>query len=69
MIADYEVLISDLSARLTKGNHAVATELARLPEEVRGFGHVKMAAVERFEKKKAALLEKLDRRGRLETAA
>ncbi|RUV04575.1 indolepyruvate ferredoxin oxidoreductase family protein [Mesorhizobium sp. M6A.T.Cr.TU.017.01.1.1] len=69
MVADYEGLISGLSARLTPSNHAVATELARLPEEVRGFGHVKMAAVERFETKKKALLAKLGRESRLETAA
>jgi indolepyruvate ferredoxin oxidoreductase len=69
LVADYESLIPDLSARLTQGNLAVATELARLPEEVRGFGHVKMAAVERFEAKKKALLGKLEKESRLETAA
>lgn len=69
LVADYESLISDLSARLTQGNHAGATELARLPEEVRGFGHVKLAAVERFETKKKALLEKMSKESHLETAA
>ncbi|MFT7401411.1 MAG: indolepyruvate ferredoxin oxidoreductase, partial [Hydrogenophaga sp.] len=32
-----EVLLPDLDA----GNHALALEIARLPEQIKGFGHVK----------------------------
>jgi indolepyruvate ferredoxin oxidoreductase len=33
-----------IAAELTAGNHALAVEIARVPDEVRGFGHVKEAA-------------------------
>jgi indolepyruvate ferredoxin oxidoreductase len=37
----------------------VALELARLPEQIRGFGPVKAASVERAEARRAQLLEAL----------
>ncbi|CDZ70094.1 2-oxoacid ferredoxin oxidoreductase [Neorhizobium galegae bv. orientalis] len=58
LIADYFDLVTELSAGLDIGNHALAVELAGLPDMVRGFGHVKLASVERFEKRKADLLAK-----------
>ncbi|WP_105403072.1 indolepyruvate ferredoxin oxidoreductase family protein [Neorhizobium sp. T7_12] len=58
LIADYFALVSELSAGLDAGNHALAVELAGLPDMVRGFGHVKLASVERFEKRKTDLLAK-----------
>ena len=69
LIVDYFALVDELSARLTSDNLAVATELARLPEEIRGYGHVKHAAVERFEKRRAALLSAFDKRPPLDEAA
>ena len=30
-----------IAGALTRDNHAIAIELARLPQTVRGFGHVK----------------------------
>ncbi|WP_341878574.1 indolepyruvate ferredoxin oxidoreductase family protein (plasmid) [Aminobacter sp. P9b] len=56
LIADYLALVEDLIARLAPENLSAATELACLPEEVRGYGHVKLASVARFEKRKAELL-------------
>ena len=56
LIAEFEGLVRDLATTLTGENYGRAVELAKLPEEVRGFGHVKMANVERYEAKKAALL-------------
>jgi indolepyruvate ferredoxin oxidoreductase len=41
LIGEYEVLIDELLARLAPANHELAIELARLPEQIRGFGHVK----------------------------
>jgi len=41
LIAEYESLVDELLARLEPGNHQQALELARLPERIRGFGHVK----------------------------
>jgi indolepyruvate ferredoxin oxidoreductase len=33
-----------ITRELTAGNHALAVEIARVPDEIRGFGHVKEAA-------------------------
>ncbi len=41
MITDYEKLITYIIDRLTGENHAIAVELAKLPQTIRGFGHVK----------------------------
>ncbi|MGO4838578.1 DUF6537 domain-containing protein, partial [Rhizobiaceae sp. 2RAB30] len=69
LIADYFGLVDELSGRLTPTNIAGATELARLPEEVRGYGHVKHAAVDRYEKRKAALIASFDKRPEVDKAA
>ncbi len=45
LIADYETDIALVLERLQSGNHAIAVELARLPEQIRGFGPVKAAAI------------------------
>ena len=36
-----------IARELTAGNHALAVEIAKVPDEIRGFGHVKEAAVEK----------------------
>ncbi|MDH5209827.1 MAG: 2-oxoacid:acceptor oxidoreductase family protein, partial [Burkholderiaceae bacterium] len=41
LIREYESLVDDLLSRLDKDNHAVALQLAALPDEIRGYGHVK----------------------------
>jgi len=41
LIAEYEGLVDELLAKLDRDNHAVALQLAALPAEIRGFGHVK----------------------------
>jgi indolepyruvate ferredoxin oxidoreductase len=43
LIADYEALIAEVIAGLGHDNHALAVELASIPEKIRGFGHVKQA--------------------------
>ncbi|CAN7484705.1 indolepyruvate ferredoxin oxidoreductase family protein [Neorhizobium tomejilense] len=58
LIADYFALVTELSAGLDTANHALAVELAGLPDMVRGFGHVKLAAVQRYDKRKTDLLAK-----------
>ena len=55
-IRDYERLMTEILRDLTPETVPVATELARLPAEIRGFGHVKAAAAERAAGKRAALL-------------
>ncbi len=58
LIGDYVTLVIELSQSLDAGNPSVATELAGLPDMIRGFGHVKLASVQRFEKRKNDLLAK-----------
>jgi indolepyruvate ferredoxin oxidoreductase len=41
LITDYEALIDELLPRLAAHNHAIAVELASIPEHIRGYGHVK----------------------------
>jgi indolepyruvate ferredoxin oxidoreductase len=43
LITEYEALIDELVAHLDRDNHALAVELAVIPEQIRGFGHVKRA--------------------------
>lgn len=43
LIRDYEQLIDELVVGLNHDNHALAVELATLPEGVRGYGHIKEA--------------------------
>jgi indolepyruvate ferredoxin oxidoreductase len=46
LLVDYEALLDELCRGLDPSNHATAVELARIPERIRGFGHVKEASVE-----------------------
>jgi indolepyruvate ferredoxin oxidoreductase len=41
LIAEYRNTVQELVERLAPGNHALAVELARLPEQIKGYGHVK----------------------------
>jgi indolepyruvate ferredoxin oxidoreductase len=41
LIADYEALVEELLTRMASDNHSVAVQLASIPEEIRGYGHVK----------------------------
>ena len=41
LITDYEALTETLIAELSPDNHALAIELASIPEHIRGYGHVK----------------------------
>ncbi|MBC5763603.1 indolepyruvate ferredoxin oxidoreductase family protein [Ramlibacter albus] len=41
LIGEYRASVERLLAGLAAGNHALAVEIARIPEQVKGFGHVK----------------------------
>ncbi|NYZ15828.1 indolepyruvate ferredoxin oxidoreductase family protein [Azospirillum sp. RWY-5-1] len=56
MIELYRTTVADLLADLTDANHALAVSIARLPEGVRGFGHVKEANMAAVEARRAELL-------------
>jgi indolepyruvate ferredoxin oxidoreductase len=56
LIADYETLIDELLATLSAQNHPLAIKLASIPDDIRGYGHVKDAHLEKAKKKEADLL-------------
>jgi indolepyruvate ferredoxin oxidoreductase len=41
LIAEYRTSVEEMLAGLTAANHAAAVEVARIPEQIRGYGHVK----------------------------
>lgn len=41
LIEEYRATVEELLAGLAPGNHALAVEIAALPEKIRGYGHVK----------------------------
>jgi indolepyruvate ferredoxin oxidoreductase len=54
---DYEARVEELLARLQPANHAAAVELARLPEQIRGFGHIKEQSTAAAKRREAELLD------------
>jgi indolepyruvate ferredoxin oxidoreductase len=56
LIGEYEAVLQEMLAHLSPANHAIAVELAALPLEIRGFGHVKEAHLARVKASEAALL-------------
>jgi len=45
LIEDYVVLLDQIVAKLSPVNHAAAVALASVPDEIRGYGHVKEKSV------------------------
>ena len=41
LIGEYRARIDEVLGRLAPDNHALAVEIARMPEKIKGFGHVK----------------------------
>ncbi|PZQ54515.1 MAG: hypothetical protein DI563_32635, partial [Variovorax paradoxus] len=41
LIGEYRATVEELLRGLAPGNHALAVEIAALPEQIRGYGHVK----------------------------
>jgi indolepyruvate ferredoxin oxidoreductase len=56
----YEQLIDEVGAKLSLENHAIAVDLARVPDLIRGYGHVKEAGFLRAEKELQRLRELLE---------
>ncbi len=55
MIHEYKARAAGVAGRLTKDNLNAALEIANLPDEIRGYGPVKLAAIEKAEERYAAL--------------
>lgn len=58
LIQDYESMVDELLAGLTAEKLDIALQLARLPEQIRGYGHVKHANVVTARAKQKALLDR-----------
>ncbi len=57
MIKEYISLLELISTELTPANHALAVQLTALPDQVRGYGHVKMESIETYNAELEALRE------------
>ena len=56
LITDYEALMDEVLGGLTPETHALAVELAAVPEQIRGFGHVKEEHLAKAKAQEAELL-------------
>ena len=56
LIAEYEALVAEILAGLSAANHATAVALAALPEQIRGYGHIKEGNVASVRKRQEELL-------------
>jgi indolepyruvate ferredoxin oxidoreductase len=56
LIAEYESLVDELLGGLTAANHDLAVKLASIPEDIKGYGHVKDAHIVKAKRKEADLL-------------
>jgi indolepyruvate ferredoxin oxidoreductase len=56
LITEYETTIGELIEKLNGNNHALAVKIAAIPEEIRGYGHVKARNLGIAQAKQAELL-------------
>jgi indolepyruvate ferredoxin oxidoreductase len=56
LIGEYETVIAEVLDRLAPHNHALAVQLAQVPEHIRGYGLVKERHVRDAKAKEADLL-------------
>ena len=56
-IAEYERTVEELLDGLCQANYDDAVTIADLPEEIRGFGHIKAAAIEKVRARRDTLLQ------------
>jgi indolepyruvate ferredoxin oxidoreductase len=64
LLDEYERLVGELLASLRPGNHALAVELASLPDQIRGYGPIRRRHAEHAKRQEARLLEEF--RGKVE---
>ena len=68
LIEDYETVVTGLLARVTPENYAVAVEIASIPDEIYGFGHIKARQIPLAKKKEASLRAAFDNGGSIQKA-
>lgn len=69
LLTHFEGLLDRLLARLTPENYVVAVELAKIPQTIRGFGHIKERSVMAARALEADLLTTFENPSRLKVAA
>ena len=60
LIVQYAATVEELLAKLAPANHALAVEIASIPEMIRGYGHIKMRHLKQAEKQRAELIAKFN---------
>ena len=56
LIGEYQATIEAVLATLGQDNHALAVQIASVPETMRGFGHIKEKNVKAAKEREASLL-------------
>lgn len=56
LIEEYRQLLDEFNQRLDVDNYDIAVRLASLPEQIRGYGSVKQAAIEKTAHERGRLL-------------
>jgi indolepyruvate ferredoxin oxidoreductase len=69
LIGEYEILVAELLAGLSPTNHALAVKLASIPDDIKGYGHIKDAHLEKAKKKEVDLLNQWRHPEAMRTAA
>jgi indolepyruvate ferredoxin oxidoreductase len=69
LIREYEETVEKLLAELTPQNHAAAIQIASLPEDIRGYGHIKLKSVAAARKKRDELLSSFTQQKKQKAAA
>ena len=57
LISDYENLMEEILPKLSTANYSIAVDLASIPDAIRGFGPVKLAAINKADENRTKLLD------------
>ena len=60
LVPEYESTLAGIVSRLGAANHALAVQVASVPEQIRGFGHVKAKSLQAAREARAQLLGRLE---------
>ncbi len=58
LIVDYQETMELVLEKLTESNYELAVQIASIPNEIRGFGHVKETAINKAQTQKEALMKR-----------
>lgn len=61
LLREYTSMIETLANTLSQNNYQAAQQLAELPDNIRGYGHVKLESVASYEEQRNAIYDNLDK--------